>query len=520
MILEAKREKKYESSIKYTRGILGPFAIYIFLILSALISAVIVSFNGSNSNWDNIVFLPITFLVICIFMATFYDLFVKSLFITAISGLYWIRLVLTPTIMCMADYAVVPENRDWEIYLPQAFLLECYEAIVVFGLIAFFAHKIRVVCNKHSSYKSIYYPLTFKMMVAICLIFSMVMFCSWPNLIRYFFVTILGAPRTWYVFVEQRHLGETGEGPLGIFVTLLSYLIVIMQMILPPLVLTLILNKRNKMEAYGYSEKRIRRSILPIAVLLIIITGFIATESRANTVIAATCLLWTLISFSNKKEKKILFVFLIMLFCIVVGALWYKTTYQSALNTTGGLNQFSQVLSEYFAGPQNIAASIQAVKINEGPDLKYIYLDILNHVPYGTMFLPDSLKSVETSTILFNHSLYRTMGTYDQILPSVGQGYFWFGFLFAPLNTAIMVALGIWFEIRARRASPPLYRYILFWGCIWMVFGASVNNLSLACGFLWYIFVSLLISGLTHFYIYTVPGDERRAKRCHGESNG
>lgn len=477
--------------------------------------------NSGNSNWDNIIFLPVTFLAICILMATFYDLFLKSVFITVISGLYWIRLVLTPVVMSMADYAVVSENRDWEIYLPQAFLLECYGAIVAFMLITIFSHKIRVACNKDSSYKSIYYPLTFKMGVVICLFFSMVMFCSWPNLIRYFFITILGAPKTWYVFVEQRSLGGTGEGPLGIFVTLLGYLIVIFQIILPPLVLTLILNKRNKMEAYGYSEKKILRSILPLSALLIIITGFIATESRANTVIAAACLLLTLMSFSNKKEKKILFVFLIMLFCMAAGALWYKTTYQSSLNTTGGLNRISQLLGEYFAGPQNIAASIQAVKRNGGPDLKYILVDILNHAPYGSHFLPDSLKSVESSTVLFNKSLYNVswMSNYDQIIPSVGQGYFWFGFLLAPLNTAITVALGIWFEIRVRKATTPLYRNILFWGCTCMGFSASSNNLSQACCFLWYIFVALLIAGLTHLYIYTVPGDERRAKQCHGESN-
>lgn len=493
---------------------------YIFCIVSAIASIAVCVIECKNLYWQGIVFLPVTFLGVCIIVATFIDLIYKSIFITLMGGIYWLRLVLTPIIMCFANFKVVPVNTDWEEYLPKAFALECYETIVVFLILYMFAKKIRKLNNNLYSYKQIRYSYLFKTVMFVLLLFALIMFTLWPSLIRYFFVTIFGAPNTWYVNVEQRSLSGVGTGPLGVFVTALSYLIVIFQMILPAIIMTYILNKKNRNLQNGHSQRKASCRFIISSFILIGITVFIATESRANSVIAATCLIFTMMAYSNEEEKRVELIIFVLLFVFAFGAFVYKAKYQSSLNTTGGIGMVSQVISEYFGGPQNIAASVKATENNNGPDLKYVVIDILNHLPYGNFFLTEKLAKMDSSTILFNRALYDMNNReWDQIIPAIGQGYLWFGGVLASLNPAIMVVLGCIFELKAKKAKSPIYKYVYTWGLIWMGFGIGSDNLSLGCSFLWYIIIVLVIDAASYFYIDSIPGDRQSVAICHGLKN-
>lgn len=468
-------------------SILAVFAMALSGILSA---AVVVADGGRPDCYQMLWLLPATFCLDCILVYPFRKLLFGRISLTMIVGLYWLRMVVSPVCMVLGEYSVIPENTSWQSYLDQAFILESYESLIVFLVLLAGAKYLdcenRNVLRENA--KKIRYSAPFYIVFGCVFVFFFGMILDCPDLIRYQFITILGAPDGWKVELEQRSLSGSGSGPLGVLVTLWCNLILIMQILLPAYILTWILNHRKK-----WSRTRIVFS----SFILIGTVFVIATESRGYSVVTALALLLTLMAYSDEKQLRIEKVALVFLGLATAGGLWYKQGVLGSSGTQSGFQLLSKIMTAYFSGPQNIAASIQTVEQMGGPDPMLILADVRQAVPFlnGVLMRIFNSSAVSTNT-LFNRTLYGAFNlTYtDQIVPAIGQGCICIGYLLAPLFPAVTVILSVWFERKARLAEKPIWKNICYTGAEFMAFCQVSNNLSIATQFLWYVAVAALFA--------------------------
>ena len=463
----------------------------IAMALSGLLSAGFVLLDTDRPVCYQLLWLlPVAFSCNCVFIYTFRKLLFARVSITIITGFYWIRMVLTPVIMGLGNYAVYTQNTSWHAYMEKAIVLVCYEATAIFILL--FACRRSLDCPNQNVLSGsekparLSYPAPFYFAFGLLCLFFFGMLVRWPILIRYLFIPIFGAPAGWKIpVVEQRSLDGSGSGPLGIFVTLLLYLIFVMQILLPAFLLTKILNKKGR-----WSDAR----ITVCSFFLIGLVAFIATESRSDAIYSAAALTFTLMAYSSKKQLRVEAGVLSGLVLLAGAGLYIK---QVSHVSGEQLDSLSKLITAYFAGPQNVAACIQAGYDNGGADFSRLLYDIPRYIPYvGTI----AKKIIDLGTTpscdhLFHYALYGvTSGrAWDQVVPAIGAGYLLGGFLLAPLNPAISACISLLLEKGARRAKTPIIKNICYAGCALATCGVSAS-LGHALGFLWYPGIAALIA--------------------------
>lgn len=470
------------------------------MILSGIVSAGVVVMDFDRPEYYQLLWtLPIVFSMNCFLLYPIRKLLFTRISVTIIVGFYWIRMVVSPICMVLGDYAVVAEvsgNTSWQNYLDKAFLLASYESVFVF--FAVFVSSKLLNCDNYAPRREGgtrlgYSALFYNVFLGICAFFFG-MIILYPELIRYRFITILGAPDGWAIReLGQRSLDGSGRGPLGILVTMWCYLIVILQFILPPVLLTWILNKKKKWTSH---------QIVFAAFLLIGCVAFISTESRGFSVVAALALMITLMSYSDKKQLRLEIVILMVLGVLAIGGLWYKTkTSGRLLEGKTDFQILSMMITSYFSGPQSIAASIEATEQMGGPNFMLLLSDMNLSIPYLGTILHQLGISIDlpAANILFNRVLYGAsdLTNTDQIVPAVGQGCMYFGFLLAPLIPVTTTLAAAWFEGTGRRAKVPVLKNICYVGAVLMSYCQVPNNIAIGMTYLWYVTIAVLV---------TVPG--------------
>lgn len=487
--------------MNYNSNVTSKNNVYILVVLamavSGILSMLIVLMDADRPECYRFLWvLPLVFTFECTIIYIYRKLLFLRVSITLITGYYWIRMVATPAIMAGGAYKVVVENTSWQQYMNEAIVLICYESAIILIILVMLRKMLECdnnnILKKHEDSIKLTYPVQFKFVFGMACAFFFGMFLRWPILIRNQFFLIFGTPAGWRVLdLEQRSLGSGGSGPLGVLVTLVGHLIFVMQILFPAVVLTKILNKKGKWT----DGQIVLASFIVIGIVFVVVT-----DSLSNSVYAAVALFFTLMSYANKRQLRIEVVALVVVTCLGAVGLWVK---QLGVNVDADMGRLSQTVTAYFAGPQNVAAAIQATKDNGGPDVTRMLYDIPRYIPYvGTICKHFMDLSVTPSCDhLFHYALFGvTEGqVWNQVVPAIGAGYLLGGFFLAPLNPAISVFLSFWFERKARTATEPVLKNISFVGSALAASGVS-SSLGHVLGFLWYVAVAAIIA----FPIYTI----------------
>lgn len=116
-----------------------------------------------------------------------------------------------------------------------------------------------------------------------------------------------------------------------------------------------------------------------------------------------------------------------------------------------------QLLQSYFGGVSNVSISVTMKTAFAGAFTPMVLLgDLFKSVMGVSGFFTGSMGT----TALFNHVFYGENLVRDQIVPMIGQGYAYFGLLFAPLFSAAAVLLLMQFDSLCRRSDDLLRVYL------------------------------------------------------------
>lgn len=156
------------------------------------------------------------------------------------------------------------------------------------------------------------------------------------------------------------------------------------------------------------------------------------------------------------------------------------------------IEHFAQVVNAYFTGIENVSA---ALNIPSGFEWDTIKATLIGCIPFNTTLI-SILPISRAESLAYYFNLYNI--AQGQIPPTLGSGYYYFGFLFAPIITSIFVYCGLKCNEWAKQAINVMQQSSLQFCAIVFALGTGMysDSITLAWIGIWGI-PMLLISGFT-----------------------
>lgn len=219
-------------------------------------------------------------------------------------------------------------------------------------------------------------------------------------------------------------------GEATFLITLISYLLITIKFLIFLLIIS-------------FFKKRYEKSnnnifvLLSLLVVLFNITIFFG-NNRADYIITTLASILLFFKLYPKFIKRSIIPFVIM--TIIVTS--FINENRNVTTLTGGndfLLDLTGTLQVYLAGPYNVAISIEAAKLNEEErNVFHLSHEILRPVIGLNVILKQF--DIKSTSNYFNERIFFS-DHMSQIVPMIGQGYFYLGFIMSPLIFMLYILL-------------------------------------------------------------------------------
>jgi hypothetical protein len=231
------------------------------------------------------------------------------------------------------------------------------------------------------------------------------------------------------------------------------------------IVLSLVVFWKKRYELTG-KTKYILYSIGISLLNLLIVTGL----SRFSILISAVASLFFLTKLFVK-YKKVIFSSIMtgILFSITIVSI-YKFFGRNENNSSNysDLAWWSDTLQMYFSGPKNVAI---ALTMNDSIDIN-VAIQIIRDLFASVAGIAGILNQNLSTVGLYNLTYYGSTVSVDQIVPVIGQGVFYFGYIGSFIPSIIAVWLMMIFDKKATLTNNPYSSYAYYFIATW--FGAAM----------------------------------------------
>lgn len=442
MFLSDNDIKMVNTNIGFNKISLG---IYLFLTFSSIIVTIyLLLLNNLPPNKS---FLPLLPLAFSLGMFTFFKIYFyidKKISLQLIVLTFYLRMVIVPFFMQFSSFERDRVVQHISEVFNTAIGLMIYEYFCVFILMALFVGKFaKVPTNNVQEDKKYNISINrngyrkFKLALYLLTIFAIFSVIFYPQILNnYKFFVFLNEEQSieWY----RKYNIAKESVPLLLFYLSTWTINIIKNIWVLVFILYLRKRKLNKFHLY-------------ISLFLILLNSLFSSGDTAYSIYFSMALLLILIYlYPNYKKKLSIISFITIAGVAGLGLLTL------ALSKDGNnvFYNLSQTLQAYFSGPINVAVSLTMVEYRS---FYYILSDFLISLPLIRTFF----TSLVSSTELFNQVMFGpNSGIGGQIIPSVGLGYFYFGFILAPIFSCLFVYYSMRFEYKAKLSTNVLYKFL------------------------------------------------------------
>lgn len=437
--------------------------IYVFTISISLILSFLL-YSSDNLFNKNIILLPLSSIIINLF---FYSniLKIRQLPVLIISALIYLRLNFLPYFFHITNYVTEMGTNSIN-YIDNAIFLTIYEAIILNLTIYLFYKTKNSHINKINKNKG----YMFTLIVVILTIFALGTFILIPETPKLFksildvtdddFTTVLFSPSVVSVGSIKR-----------IFLTLFTVIFNLLRIIIPSLIIY-------------KSSSLIKSSLIRdlITYFIILIQFFFITSTIAYTVFVSFVLFLFHAKINNKNNRYLTFIYGFIAF-IIVGYFFARF---SAKNTSVNI-YLSNMLNAYFTGLTNVAGSYKLDKIQK---FSVLISSIKTSIPFNNTIFGPSGYNINS---FFNIS----NGVQWQISSTIGNGRYYFGNLFSPIFSIVLIIFSLKsYSTATKTTNPMLYVSMMFLSIIATVSIIMYNEQIFFSWFLSDIFPLILITKL------------------------
>lgn len=378
-----------------------------------------------SEDYKIICILPILYILGLAIMIITDPMFIYNLFKVIVLALYSIRMFILPLFIAIfGEFNYKSINNDLFLNIDKAVFIQCYEYLVVIIFISLYKKNNKIykyknidILNDRNITKMIRNFIIF-LSLAIGLIII-----KYP-LLLYKFRPIIFDNDYKYTQWSMYNFQVKNNIPTLIYY-ISSWGIIIIRILITYMLLMFIKKKSI--------NSKIKNIYLIMSFLVISNLVLIVTEDRAGSIYALLSMLLLMIRIYPDKSKTIVKVILAVAAFIGI-IVFIVIPFRESNQTFGEYINFK--LNAYFSGTLNIAATFTMPRNNL---IQYFIGDILRSIPIIKGFF----TNMDMSYILFNKSLGYDPIYNSQIIPMIGQGYFYFGYIGAPIFSVILIYLGL-----------------------------------------------------------------------------
>lgn len=428
-------------------------------MVSGLISVMTVLFCAVDKyTW--LVLLPLSFCLISLLFNEVYKLIGKSITVTLLIALMFLKNVIIPIFMSLGDGYFVAHVDTASKMLP-AVMLEIYEEVVVFMVLYSKLRRLRQSIS-HSYMGTLDVRKdkvkSFSVITLLLLLVAVVCLALYPQLVSYISIGVSGdVSKTIQQARLQMMMKETVP---TLFYYTYTLVVNILRWIIPAMV----------MFRLYISHKREATKIL-MSFFVIGIAVIMTTDTVAISVYIALAYSLLMCKMYPMQRKRIMTVSISAVGVAGALVLFVKTFGLGGFENTA-IGEIAYMLQAYFSGPENVAV---ALEINTSSLLSEAMGDILKFIPYLMYFF----KELPSSNIVFNQTYWGSMDIATQIIPMISQGARHFTVILAPIYTAIITTIAIKWETKAANKGELLDYAVCAIGCVCFAMSVAMYNASL-----------------------------------------
>ena len=480
---------------------------YIIILMVSVFTALNIMLDFDKPDYFILLYLqPLCFGIAIIIDQKYISRIMSRISMIIIFMSYFCRMVLVPFFLSIGNYNTLLSDRVIGVHMSEAIILTCIELFTVNFILIYKSSKSR----NHSLFKNYKIGMSTEEIESkrisprlVVLIVSMVLYIIYilykdNTIIRQTFSLMIGTPNDWYIRTGYRSIEDAGgDGVLGVMVTALLYFFWYVQALVPPILLMRIVKKKSS------TRTKIFKTYIVACVIFMITTG-----TKAHSVECAVAFLILAYSVFGKKIEKSLKT----IACIGVGVVFVAIFVKSGL--TNSVSNISSVFASYFGGVQNLSAAIYAKTNYSGFGINNAVADVVNQIPIFGNRLRNIFNLGVTTNKLFNTSI--SSENIGQIIPSIGQGYAYFGLIFAVTIPIIAAVIAIYFDEKAIKESNVIKKNVYLIAAIMMSRAVVMTNLMSAVIYLFNTYMSLTIIWVGGKMIQKCGG-KRKIDECKTE---
>lgn len=372
---------------------------------------------------------------------------------------YSVKLVIIPLLISLTGYQSFYSNANPQLidYIPNAVFLQCSEIVSVTLFLLVFKDKSPGLLKiKQCSFSISLNPrantlLLFLFAAAIGLLLL------YPQFLYNYQPISLSEPDQ---LIAWTRLASTVRDTIPVYVYYLGgWIISIAKLLIPFYLVVCIYN--------GKQTKAWLKIILSL--IIIFISCLFTSSARAATIFSAIIGIILLQKIYPKHSSSIMRILLVGgglgIFVIFI--------YESIANSSNVFASLVYKLNAYFAGIFNVSAAF----LMDNPNwLEYFFGDFFRSIPLIKGFF----MSMPMSTLEFNRALAIDTEFNSQILPAIGQGYFYFGYLGAILIPLLMIKIAFYLFNKMQRTHDSFTFFALGITFIYILLGVYLYDMFLS----------------------------------------
>lgn len=382
-------------------------AIRIAVFLVSIMATFYIAYNVDHPGYDELFILPIVYGIVFILFISPVLFKNTNIFLTVFTAVSFTRYIVLPSLIVYSGLyggrsAVPPLASSYEL----ALRLMVYELIIVTAVMYFIFKKINVKPSLQSGEiklpKNIFIYLVFLALTVLLVGMN-------PGVLKSF-----------YFIIPPDDLVGFGGG--SVFSSISFYFLAISKYI----IYILLMSYLNKKYIMTNNKFYIAYSFILTLMNIFVIFG----ANRADFVITTIVSVIVFYKLYPRQSKIASFVIIILMIFITgfISSHRDNATYSDGADPVLDLTNTLQV---YLGGPYNVAIATEAANENpEGRSIIHFGYDILRPAMGFNVLLKE--LDWKMSSDYFNERIYFT-DQKSHIIPIIGQGYFYFGFMFSPI---------------------------------------------------------------------------------------
>ena len=428
----------------------------IAVIFACIITTALLAFDN-DTLYRNVALLPLLYSLIYIF----------SLIITPRSAyhnigyvLYFgqslIKCVIAPLFLYLGNYTSLFGGLNSD-YIFQGVLLLIYEHIVCTIVIGFPANKEKIVYSTQVKAKRAALKINPTILMLNLSAFMVLIWIAVPA-VKNNYVTILGMFSSHEMFFGYDYTSINGSGTISrILTTLFLVLFKSFRIILPFYIIKALKEKYNSLGS------------LLLSMLVIMLQFLFISETVAMALVVAFILLSYMLN-AYPRYRRLIITIMAASFSFTAFVLSLNFDYMAKWYGVKNITEYiSQVLQSYVPGICNTASIFRVEKTSR----IITFVDtLMSTIPFQNTLFGSVIWNNDLNTLFTS-----TNGLNAQIVSTIAGGWYIFGYILAPVFSAIFVRVSMINGYKYAEVDDDLERLLYLFMCIQTMLGVGVYNI-------------------------------------------